>query len=230
MKSDEIEKILQESLASIHGIKITYDNDNNKGVTSWSLTEDLSLLQELDRKLQSDFRNESVNYINGKEYDKLNDVDEEELNSSHYSKATIVKRRRQAYLKNNSYNLGTCIRRCRDYAVIEANNEMLETMRNNEFRISVGDYIQFPAMGETIELMRQSVAMNRILKPVNKYNQSPINPNLPNFIFDPKYDNRVHLNNGIYMDLKKLRAELDRYLKIRKRLDASQNCSAEAVK
>ena len=50
------------------------------------------------------------------------------------------------------------------------------------------------------------------------------------YIFDPKYDNRVHLNNGIYMDLKKLRAELDRYLKIRKRLDASQNCSAEAVK
>lgn len=184
---DEIEKILQESLTSIHGIKITYDDDNNKGVTSWSLTEDLSLLQELDRKLQSDFRNECVNYINGKEYDRLNDVDEEELNSSHYSKATIVRRRRQAYLKNNSYNLGTCIRRCRDYAVIEANNEMLETMRSNEFRISAGDYIQFPAMGETIELMRQSVAMNRILKPVNKYNQSPINPNLPNFIFDPKY-------------------------------------------
>lgn len=191
---DEIEKILQESLTSIHGIKITYDDDNNKGVTSWSLTEDLSLLQELDRKLQSDFRNESVNYINGKEYDKLNDVDEEELNSSHYSKATIVRRRRQAYLKNNSYNLGTCIRRCRDYAVIEANNEMLETMRSNEFRISAGDYIQFPAMGETIELTRQSVAMNRILNPVNKYNQSPINPNLPNFIFDPKYASETVVN------------------------------------
>ena len=29
--------------------------------------------------------------------------------------------------------------------------------------------------------------MNRILKPANKYNLSPINPNLPNFIFDPKY-------------------------------------------
>ena len=64
---------------------------------------------------------------------------------------------------------------------------MMETMRSNELRISAGDYIQFPAMGETMELMRQSVAMNRILKPANKYNQSPINPNLPNFIFDPKY-------------------------------------------
>lgn len=83
---DEIERILQESLASIHGIKITYDDGNNKGVTNWSLSEDPSLLQELERKLQSDFRNENVNYINGKEYDKLSDVDEEELNSSRYSK------------------------------------------------------------------------------------------------------------------------------------------------
>lgn len=184
---DEIEKILSESLAAIHGIKITYDDDNNKGITTWSLSEDPSLLQELDRKLHSDFRNENINYINGKEYDKLNDVDEEELNKSHYSKATIVKKRKYAYLKKHSYNLGTCIRRCRDYTIIETNDEILETMRSNEFHINEGDYIQFPAMGETMELMRQSIAMNRILKPANKYNHSPINPNLPNFIFDPKY-------------------------------------------
>lgn len=184
---DEIEKILQESLYSIHGIKIIYDDGNNKGITNWSLAEDPSLLQELDRKLQSDFRNETVNYINGKEYDKLSDVDEEELNSSRYSKATIVRWKRRAYLKSNSFNLGNCIRRCRDYAIIDVDDEMMETMRSNEFHISAGDYIQFPAMGETIELMRQSVAMNRILKPANKYNQSPINTNLPNFIFDPKY-------------------------------------------
>ncbi len=45
------------------------------------------------------------------------------------------------------------------------------------------------------------------------------------YIFDPKYDNRVHLNNGIYMDLKKLRAELDRYLMIREKLDSVQGCT-----
>lgn len=184
---DEIERILQESLASIHGIRITYDNGNNKGITNWSLSEDPSLLQELDRKLQSDFRNETVNYINGVEYDRLTDVDDEELNAGRYSKATIVRRKRQNYLKSNSYNLGICIRRCRDYALIEANHEMLETIRNNEFRISAGDYIQFPAMGETMELLRQSIAMKRILRPFNKFNPSPINLNLPNFIFDPKY-------------------------------------------
>lgn len=184
---DEIERILQESLTAIHGIKIIYDDDNKKGITTWALSEDPSLLQELERKLQSDFRNEYVNYINGTEYDKLSDVDEEELSRSHCSKATIVRRKRYAYLKNNSYNLGICSRRCRDFALIEINGEMHEAMRSNEFRIKEGDYIQFPAMGEAMELMRQRIAMNRILKPASKYNPSPINPNLPNFIFDPKY-------------------------------------------
>jgi len=191
---DKIEKILEDSLANIHGIKILYDDDNNKGITEWFLTEDPSLLQELNRKLQSEFRNEIVNYINGNEYNKLNEVDEEELNRSNYSKATIIKRRRYLYLKDHSYNLGTCVRRCRDYTIIAINKELLESMRSNEFRIHKGDYIQFPAMGEAMELMRQSAAMNRILKPANYYNPSPINPNLPNFIFDPKYAAEIVVN------------------------------------
>lgn len=41
------------------------------------------------------------------------------------------------------------------------------------------------------------------------------------FIIDPKYDNRVMLSNGIYQDMKKLRVELDRFLRIRKLLDSS---------
>lgn len=39
------------------------------------------------------------------------------------------------------------------------------------------------------------------------------------YIIDPKYDNRVLLNNAIYQDMTKLRVELDRYLRIRKLLD-----------
>ncbi len=42
------------------------------------------------------------------------------------------------------------------------------------------------------------------------------------YIIDPKYDNRVLLNNGIYQDLKKLRVELDRYLRIRAILDSAK--------
>lgn len=44
------------------------------------------------------------------------------------------------------------------------------------------------------------------------------------YIFDPKYENRVHITNGIYTDLKKLRTELNRYLDIRNKLDASESC------
>ena len=184
---DNIETRLEGALAPIHGIKILYDGNNNKGVTQWSLSEDLSLLQELDRKLQSDFRNENVNYINGSKYDKLSEVDEEELAHSQYSKESIIRRRQRQYLQKNSLNIGNCVRRTRDYAIIEPNDDIVELLSSKELKIVAGDYIQFPAMGETMELMRQSKAMSRILKPENKYNHRPINPNLPNYIFDPKY-------------------------------------------
>lgn len=184
---DNIETIIEEALTSIHGIKILYDGNNNKGITRWSLSEDLSLLQELDRKLQSDFRNENVNLINGSGYDKLSEVDEEELAHSQYSKESIIRRRRRQFLQRNSLPIGNCVRRTRDYAIIEPSEDILELLSSKELKIVAGDYIQFPAMGETMELMRQSKAMNRILKPESKYNHRPINPNLPNFIFDPKY-------------------------------------------
>ena len=184
---DNIETIIEGALASIHGIKIVYEDNNNKGVTQWSLSEDLSLLQELDRKLQTDFRNEIVNYINGSKYDKLSEVDEEELAHSQYSKESIIRRRRRQFLQRNSLPIGNCVRRTRDYAIIEPSEDILELLSSKELKIVAGDYIQFPAMGETMELMRQSKAMSRILKPESKYNHRPINPNLPNFIFDPKY-------------------------------------------
>ena len=39
------------------------------------------------------------------------------------------------------------------------------------------------------------------------------------YIIDPKYDNRVHLTQGLYGNTFKFREELDRYLRIRKLLD-----------
>ena len=44
------------------------------------------------------------------------------------------------------------------------------------------------------------------------------------YVIDNKYENRFLLNNAIYMDLKKLRVELDRYLKVRERLELSDSC------
>ena len=45
------------------------------------------------------------------------------------------------------------------------------------------------------------------------------------YVIDPKYDNRFLLNNAIYMDLSKFRKELDRYLKVRTKLDKSAICN-----
>lgn len=42
------------------------------------------------------------------------------------------------------------------------------------------------------------------------------------FIIDPKYDNRVLLSNAIFGNLKSLRTELDRFLRIRKMLDSKK--------
>ena len=39
------------------------------------------------------------------------------------------------------------------------------------------------------------------------------------YIMDPKYDNRILINNAIYQNLTKFRVELDRYLRIRGMLD-----------
>lgn len=191
---DEIERILEDSLANIHGIKIIYDDDNNKGVTEWSFAEDPSLLQELDKKLQSDFRNEAVNHINGEAYDKLDEVDDEEIDKNYLSKDIIIKRKKIAFLRSNSQNIGTCIKRCRDYAIIEPTKVAAKVLSIYSYEIKSGDYIQFPAIGETMELRRQSNAMNRILKPESRYNHRPINPNLPNFIFDPKYASETVAN------------------------------------
>lgn len=46
------------------------------------------------------------------------------------------------------------------------------------------------------------------------------------YIIDPKYDNRLLLNNAIYLDMAKIRKELDRYVDVRKRLDSCEKCSS----
>ena len=45
------------------------------------------------------------------------------------------------------------------------------------------------------------------------------------YIIDPKYDNRLLINNALYMDLGKVRKEFDRYLNVRKRLDSCDKCT-----
>lgn len=197
---DEIEHILSSSLEGIHGLRIIYDDNNSKGTTQWTLSEDLSLLQEVNRKLQSDYRGEIVNYINGKEYDKLSDLVDDDVRESRFSPDRIIKKRQISYIRSSSFRLGTCNYMTRSYAIIEPTEETRESLKLKELKIDGGDYIQFPAMGETMELMRQSIAMNRILRPGGRFNRPPINANLPNFIFDPKYAGETVVNILEHMD------------------------------
>lgn len=44
------------------------------------------------------------------------------------------------------------------------------------------------------------------------------------YIIDPKYDNRLLLNNALYLDKPSLQKELDRYLRIRSLLDKGAEC------
>lgn len=63
---DRIIAIIINCLSGVHGIKLSFENNNDKGVTTWGLTEDKSLKQDLEQKLQSEYREETVNCIDGK--------------------------------------------------------------------------------------------------------------------------------------------------------------------
>lgn len=202
---DRIISIIRECISGVHGIKLSFENNNDKGLTTWSLTEDKSLRQELEQKLQSEYKEEYVNFVNGKKYDEVSVIDDEEFASSKFrSRERMIKFKQRAFLKFNSPKLGTCKRRGIDFAVIQLDSEAEDGIDSGDLHISKGDYIQFPAMGEAMELLRQSRAMNRILRPASKFNHKPINENLQSFIFDPKYagETVVSINDAVE-DIKK---------------------------
>ena len=185
---DKIIAIIRDCISGVHGIKLNFEKSNDKGVTTWSLTEDKSLKHELEQKLQSEYREEYVNFVNGKKYDEVSEIDDEEFASSKFrSRERMVKFKQRAFLKYNSQKLGTCKRRGIDFAIIQLDTEAEDGIDSGDLHITKGDYIQYPAMGEAMELLRQSRAMNRILRPSSKFNHKPINENLQSFIFDPKY-------------------------------------------
>lgn len=192
---DNILSILRDCISGVYGIKIGFENNNEKGVTTWNLTEDKSLRLELEQKLQSEYREETVNFVNGKKYDEVSEIDDEEFASSKFrSRERMIKFKQRAFLKFNSPKLGTCKRRGIDFAIIQLDSEAEDGIDSGNLHITKGDYIQFPAMGEAMELLRQSRAMNRILRPASRFNHKPINENLQSFIFDPKYAGETVVN------------------------------------
>lgn len=202
---ESIISIIRSCISDVHGIKLSFENNNDKGVTVWNLIEDKSLRLEVEQKLQSEYREEYVNYVNGKKYNEVSEIDEEELAASKFrSRERMIKFKQRAFLKFNSPKLGICKRRGIDFAIIQLDSEAEDGIGSGDLHIEKGDYIQFPAMGEAMELLRQSRAMNRILRPASKFNRKPINENLQNFIFDPKYagETKVSIDDAVE-DIKK---------------------------
>lgn len=202
---ESIISIIRSCISDVHGIKLSFENNNDKGVTVWNLIEDKSLRLKVEQKLQSEYREEYVNYVNGKKYNEVSEIDEEELAASKFrSRERMIKFKQRAFLKFNSPKLGICKRRGIDFAIIQLDSEAEDGIGSGDLHIEKGDYIQFPAMGEAMELLRQSRAMNRILRPASKYNRKPINENLQNFIFDPKYagETKVSIDDAVE-DIKK---------------------------
>ena len=202
---ESIISIIRSCISDVHGIKLSFENNNDKGVTIWNLIEDKSLRLEVEQKLQSEYREEYINYVNGKKYNEVSEIDEEELAASKFqSRERMIKFKQRTFLKFNSPKLGICKRRGIDFAIIQLDSEAEDGIGSGDLHIEKGDYIQFPAMGEAMELLRQSRAMNRILRPASKYNRKPINENLQNFIFDPKYagETKVSIDDAVE-DIKK---------------------------
>ncbi|MGC3977762.1 MAG: AAA domain-containing protein [Paludibacteraceae bacterium] len=179
--------------------QLKYNND--LGSTSFSLFEDQKLREELEKNLQRDFGRESVNLINGTEYDNLNDSIELELDENDpfiTSKYNWELRKKQREYLPATETIGSCISRTPDKISIQLNEELIDDILDGTIKIRKGDYVQFPVVGKSSELFRQKEAMDRIMNPGKKFGkktiQSPANTSLPNFMFDPRYATETNLD------------------------------------
>jgi superfamily I DNA and/or RNA helicase len=165
---------------------LTLNYNNSTGQTIISFHEDNTLKNDREKELQGDFGRQTVNLVSSK-FDKL--VDEiEEADGEEKKKLQRAKRE----MISKAEQIGTCKQRTALSIKIELCEEFLSKLEDKDIIIKAGDYIQFPLIGESMNVLRQKDAMDRILTPGVKnrfYKVIPpaINPNLSNFLFDPRY-------------------------------------------
>ena len=87
-----------------------------------------------------------------------------------------------------------------------------------------GYCLKFMPKFKTLSLMylaRYNFVMLDVENPVNKELVEDVGlTGFPTvYIIDPKYDNRILLNNAFYQNMPKMKTELNRYLRIRGLLD-----------
>lgn len=173
-----------------HIFDFTFENNNPNGTTSIIFSEDADLRAEYEKELQGDFVRQEVKLISS-EYDEIQTGLLEAMEADDRAEISML-RKKERDLLLKAERIGTCTVRTRNTIKVEVCQTFIEKMENAEISIHQNDYIQFPLLGEAINIARQKDAMDRILKPgtKNKFGKiipSAANPNLSNFLFDPRY-------------------------------------------
>lgn len=187
--------------------------DSLQGSTTILFVLDEKLLDEKNKRLQHDFRNEQVNYVSA-EYDKIRDKlesgrdeeddydgDGDDENSYAARRFESMVRFSQNKFKREAPSIGTCLERTPESVKIKLSDDFIEKLQDKKVKFVEGGYLQFPVIGSSMELSRQKNAMDKITKPGGKdrFNREigyPANRNLPNFLFDPRYadDTNIDIN------------------------------------
>jgi hypothetical protein len=192
-------------------IDLSY-GDTPNGTTSFNVTLDHAQLQRFNITMQREFKLQDVRLINGEKYnaalEDLNEKIAEKDNEWDYDLIDELKDEIKAKRKvltevmgRGSIRLGRCLSRTMDTVRFEVGPDFIQLIQSkegspkvNDF-IHIGDYIQFPLSGESVELSRQQESMYRITQPNTtvkiqefyKKVSSPANPLLSQFLFDPRY-------------------------------------------
>jgi superfamily I DNA and/or RNA helicase len=170
---------------------------NSTGQTIISFHEDSALKVEREKDLQNDFARQSVNLVPSK-FDRLLDKIESADEEGDWNEKKKLQRLQRDML-SKAEQIGTCKQRTSLTVKIEVDEEFLNKLEDKDVTIKAGDYIQFPLIGESMNVLRQKEAMDRILTPgvKNRYYKvipPAINPNLSNFLFDPRYAKETESN------------------------------------
>ena len=164
------------------------------GQTIIQISEDATLKKEQEKELQSDFGRQSVNLV-PKAYDEIDyEIIEAEVERDYDRKKELVREKQQ--ILYSASKIGICTQHKKSTIRIDLSKEFMHLLEDKEASLSVGDYIQFPLVGEAMNIIRQKDAMDRILKPgtTNRYYKKipfATNPNLSNFLFDPRYAREI---------------------------------------
>lgn len=173
-----------------HVFDLTFENNNVNGITTIVFNEDVVLRTEYEKELQRDFGRQEVKLIPS-DYDQIQLNMLEAMSDDNRTEISLL-RAKERDMFQMAEKIGTCTLHTRNTVTIELNQSFIEKLEAAEISIKENDYIQFPLLGEAANIARQKDAIDRILKPgtINRYGKiisRATNPNLSNFLFDPRY-------------------------------------------